>query len=91
MRRPTLLDPPEPPDHERDRPGSDKHADDHKPEDVDVDVLKPVPNGRPTRGPGDLLAAIAVERPGGKLPLTVQRGSQRLTLTVTLSAQPTQS
>ena len=46
-------------------------------------------DGRPTRGPDGLLAAIAAQRPGGKLTLTVQRGSQRLTLTVTLSAQPT--
>lgn len=48
-------------------------------------------NGRPTRGPGDLLAAIAAQRPGSKLTLTVDRGSQRQNLMVTLSAQPTQS
>ena len=48
-------------------------------------------NGRPTRGPGDLLAAIAAHRPGNKLTLAVDRGSQRQNLTVTLSAQPTQS
>src|SRR5690242_15128701 len=45
VRRPALLDPPKPPDHERDHPCSDKQGDDHEPEDVDVDVLKPAPEG----------------------------------------------
>jgi putative serine protease PepD len=46
-------------------------------------------NGRPIRGPAGLLAGIAAEPPGSRLTLTVQRDSQRLTVTVTLSAQPT--
>jgi hypothetical protein len=35
VRRPSLLDPSKPPDRERDDPRSDKHCDDHEPEQVD--------------------------------------------------------
>ena len=43
VRAPPFLDVPEVPNRHRDRPRRDEHPDDHEPEDVDVDVLKPVP------------------------------------------------
>jgi hypothetical protein len=42
VRRPALLDPAKPPDHERDQPRRDKDGDDDEAEDVDVDVRSPV-------------------------------------------------
>jgi phenylpyruvate tautomerase PptA (4-oxalocrotonate tautomerase family) len=42
VRRPALLDPPKPPDHENDRPCSDKHCHDHEPEDMDADAISNV-------------------------------------------------
>jgi S1-C subfamily serine protease len=42
-------------------------------------------------GANDLVAAIAGHAPGDKVPLTVQRGSRTLSVTVTLGTQPAQS
>src|SRR6476660_1290438 len=43
VRRPALLDPPKPPDQQRDHPGRRKQGNDQEPEEVDVDVREPVP------------------------------------------------
>jgi S1-C subfamily serine protease len=43
------------------------------------------------KGSNDLVAAIATDRPGDKVAVTVRRGSQTKTLTVTLGTQPTQA
>jgi putative serine protease PepD len=42
-------------------------------------------------GSNDLVAAIATHQPGDKVQVTVRRGSQTLTETVTLGTQPTQA
>src|ERR1035437_4815027 len=47
VRAPARLDPAEAPDQQCDRPCGAEHPDDHKPEQVDVDVLKPVPERTP--------------------------------------------
>jgi putative serine protease PepD len=39
----------------------------------------------------DLVAAIATHQPGDRVPVTVTRGSQTLTVTVTLGTQPVQT
>jgi putative serine protease PepD len=43
------------------------------------------------KGSNDLVAAIATDKPGDKVAVTVRRGSQTKTLTVTLGTQPTQA
>jgi putative serine protease PepD len=48
-------------------------------------------DGKAIQGPNGLVAAVAARRPGDKLTLTVQRGSARLTVTVTLGTQPQES
>jgi len=48
-------------------------------------------NGTAIAGEGDLIAALAAARPGGRVELTVLRGSSRLTLGATLVAQPNQA
>src|SRR5438874_10144968 len=72
VRRPALLDPPKPPDRERYDPRSDKHRDDHEPEQVDVDVLEPFqktperPSCEATRPPSSIepiTSATATDRP----------------------------
>ncbi len=45
----------------------------------------------PVKGSNDLVAAIATHEPGDKVQVTVRRGSQTLTETVTLGTQPTQA
>ena len=48
-------------------------------------------NGKAVASSGDLVGAIAANRPGDKLTLTVHRGGRTLTLDVTLGRQPTQA
>jgi putative serine protease PepD len=48
-------------------------------------------NGTAVNGEGDLIDALAAARPGERVKLTVQRGSSRITLTVTLGLQPSQA
>ncbi|HEX4717097.1 MAG TPA: trypsin-like peptidase domain-containing protein [Thermoleophilaceae bacterium] len=48
-------------------------------------------NGKAIHGPNGLVAAVEARRPGDKLTLTVQRGSDHITVTVTLGTQPRQS
>jgi putative serine protease PepD len=43
------------------------------------------------KGSNDLVAAIATYKPGQKVQVTVRRGSQTKTLTITLGTQPTQA
>lgn len=47
-------------------------------------------DGKAIPDPNGLIAAIASHKPGDKLTLTVQRGSQQLTVTATLGTQPSQ-
>jgi putative serine protease PepD len=42
------------------------------------------------KGPNDLVAAISTHKPGDKVTVTVRRGSDTTSLTVTLGTQPTQ-
>jgi putative serine protease PepD len=44
--------------------------------------------GQPVRGPDDLSAAVNDRKPGEQVQVTVERGGQRRTLTVTLGTQP---
>jgi S1-C subfamily serine protease len=44
--------------------------------------------GQPVRGADDLSAAVNDRKPGEKVDVTVERGGQRRTLTVTLGTQP---
>ena len=44
--------------------------------------------GQPVRGADDLSAAVNDRKPGEKVDITVERGGQRRTLTVTLGTQP---
>jgi putative serine protease PepD len=44
--------------------------------------------GQPVRGADDLSAAVNDHKPGEKVDVTVERGGQRRTLTVTLGTQP---
>ena len=44
--------------------------------------------GQPVRGADDLSAAVNDRKPGEKVEVTVERGGQRRTLTVTLGTQP---
>jgi S1-C subfamily serine protease len=53
----------------------------------DGDVIVGI-DGAPVVGSSDLVAAIAGRRPGDRLNLSVLRGSQRIEVTATLSAQP---
>jgi len=48
-------------------------------------------NGRAITREGDLIDALAASHPGEVVKLTVRRGSSRITMTVTLSPQPTQA
>jgi putative serine protease PepD len=43
------------------------------------------------KGSNDLVAAIATHKPGDKVAVTVRRGAQTKTLTITLGTQPTQA
>jgi putative serine protease PepD len=54
------------------------------------DVVTAV-DGKTITGQNGLVSAIAAHQPGQKMTLTVQRGSSRLTLTVTLGTQPNQA
>ena len=44
--------------------------------------------GQPVRSPDDLSAAVNDRKPGEKVQITVERGGERRTLTVTLGTQP---
>ncbi len=48
-------------------------------------------DGSSISGVNDLIDAISSHQPGDRIKLTVQRGSQRLTITATLAQQPTQA
>jgi len=48
-------------------------------------------DGTPIRSSGDLIAALAAAHPGEKAQMTVQRGSQRITVTAKLTSQPAQA
>ena len=48
-------------------------------------------NGTPIRSSGDLIAALAGAHPGEEVRVTVQRGSQRITVTAKLTLQPAQA
>ncbi|HYB28932.1 MAG TPA: trypsin-like peptidase domain-containing protein [Solirubrobacteraceae bacterium] len=48
-------------------------------------------NGAAIAGDGDLVDALAASHPGQTVKLTVQRGSSRITITVTLGTQPAQA
>jgi putative serine protease PepD len=54
------------------------------------DVVTAV-DGKTITGQNGLVSAIAAHKPGQKMTLNVQRGSSRLTLTVTLGTQPNQA
>ena len=72
LRAPPFLDVPEVPDAHSDRPDADEHADDQEPEQVDIDVLEPVPERagqvevRAIRPPSSIVpitSATATDRP----------------------------
>ena len=48
-------------------------------------------NGTPIGTEGDLIDALAAAHPGEQIRLTVQRGSSRITLIVTLATEPSQA
>ena len=54
------------------------------------DVITAV-DGKRIAGPSDLVAAIAAHHPGDRLDLAVRRGSDTLTVPVTLGSQPAAS
>jgi putative serine protease PepD len=56
----------------------------------DGDVIVAV-NGAAVDTEGDLIDALAAAKPGDRVKLTVERGSSRITLIVTLGTQPSQA